>query len=76
MTIKIPVIFEEGVFKPLINVPFKTHQRLTLSIKFKDSEDFTQEEFKKIENLFNGNNSKTCNSAKSSLNFHKKLCRM
>ena len=74
MTIKIPVIFEKGVFKPLINVPFKTHQRLTLSIKFEDSEGFTHKEFKKIEKLFNGNGGKTCHSAKASLDFHKNLC--
>ena len=74
MTIKIPVIFEEGVFKPLIDLPFKTHQRLTLSVRIKDSEGFSHEEWNKIEKLFNESGGKTCKSAKVSLNFHKKLC--
>lgn len=74
MTIKIPVIFEEGVFKPLVNVPFKTHQRLTFTIRVKDSEGFTYDEWEKIEKLFTERGGKTCKSSKDSLDFHKKLC--
>ena len=76
MTIKIPVIFEEGVFKPLINVPFKPHQKLTFSIGIKDSEGFTPKEWEKIEKLFNESGGKIYRSAKTSLSFHKKLCRL
>lgn len=74
MTIKIPVIFEEGVFKPLVDVPFKTHQRITFKINIKDTEGFTSEEWKKIEKLFDEKGTKTFNSSKTSLDFHKKLC--
>ncbi len=73
MTVKIPVIFEEGIFKPLIKVPFRPQQKLTFSIRIKDCEDFTHEEWRKIEKLFDESGGKVCRSAKASFDFHKKV---
>ena len=76
MTIKIPVVFEEGVFKPLVDVPFKSHQRITFKINMKDADGFTHEEWKKIEKLFDEKTIKAFNSSKASFDFHKKLCNL